>query len=52
MRTNIVVDDKLVIDTLRGMAILKTKCITGYYELLHDDRDFDGFAQFLGLRVV
>ena len=46
---------------LRGMGItvrktidslIATRCIESGYHLLHDDRDFDPFAQHLGLRVV
>ncbi len=33
-------------------SIIATRCIEGWYELLHDDRDFDGYAKHLGLRVV
>ena len=40
----------------RGMTVRKTidtviatRCIVSGYELLHDDRDFDPFAKYLGL---
>jgi predicted nucleic acid-binding protein len=33
-------------------TIIATRCIEGQYELLHNDRDFDPFAKYLGLRVV
>ena len=33
-------------------SIIVTRCNEGRYELLHDDRDFDGYAKHLGLRVV
>jgi hypothetical protein len=33
-------------------TVIATRCIEGGYELLHNDRDFDPFARFLGLRVV
>lgn len=33
-------------------SIIATRCIAGQYELLHDDRDFDGYAKHLGLRVA
>lgn len=33
-------------------TVIATRCIEGGFELLHDDRDFDAFAQHLGLRVV
>ena len=33
-------------------TVIATRCIESGYELLHDDRDFDGFAKHLGLRVV
>lgn len=33
-------------------TLIATRCIEGGYLLLHDDRDFDPFAQHLGLRVV
>ena len=33
-------------------AIIATWCIHSGYELLHNDRDFDGFAHHLGLRIV
>ncbi|MEZ5355768.1 MAG: PIN domain nuclease [Bryobacteraceae bacterium] len=31
---------------------IATRCIEGGYQLLHSDRDFDAFAQHLGLRVI
>lgn len=46
--------------TLRGLGItvrktidtvIATYCIENDVMLLHDDRDFDGFEQYLGLRV-
>ena len=43
----------------RGMTVHKTidtviatRCIVSGYELLHDDRDFDPFAKYLGLRLA
>ena len=33
-------------------AIIATRCIESRYELLHSDRDFDAFAEHLGLRVA
>jgi predicted nucleic acid-binding protein len=33
-------------------TIIATRCIESGFELLHSDRDFDGFAKHLGLRVV
>jgi predicted nucleic acid-binding protein len=33
-------------------TLIATKCIESGYVLLHDDRDFDPFAQHLGLRVL
>jgi predicted nucleic acid-binding protein len=33
-------------------TVIATRCIEGGYELLHSDRDFDPFAQYLGLRVA
>ena len=33
-------------------TIIATRCIESGYVLLHSDRDFDAFAQHLGLRVV
>jgi predicted nucleic acid-binding protein len=33
-------------------TIIATRCIEDGYTLLHSDRDFDPFAQHLGLRVV
>lgn len=33
-------------------TIIATRCIESGYELLHNDRDFDAFAEHLGLRVV
>ena len=40
--------------TIRGTvdAIIATRCISEDCPLLHSDRDFDGFEQHLGLRVV
>ncbi|MBV8841925.1 MAG: PIN domain nuclease [Bryobacterales bacterium] len=32
-------------------TIIATQCIHMGYELLHDDRDFDPFVKYLGLRV-
>jgi len=33
-------------------TIIATRCIVSGYSLLHSDRDFDAFAEHLGLRVV
>ena len=33
-------------------TVIATRCIESGYDLLHDDRDFDPFAEHLGLRVV
>ena len=33
-------------------TVIATRCIESGYGLLHNDRDFDPFAQHLGLRVV
>ncbi len=33
-------------------TIIATQCIASRYDLLHNDRDFDAFADHLGLRVV
>jgi len=33
-------------------TIIATRCIESGYELLYSDRDFDPFAQYLGLRVA
>ena len=33
-------------------TVIATRCIESGYELLHNDRDFDPFATYLGLRVV
>jgi predicted nucleic acid-binding protein len=33
-------------------AVIATRCIEDGYELLHADRDFDPFANHLGLRTV
>ena len=33
-------------------TVIATRCIEGGYELLHSDRDFDPFAEHLGLRVT
>jgi predicted nucleic acid-binding protein len=33
-------------------TLIATRCIESGYDLLHNDRDFDPFAQHLGLRVV
>ena len=33
-------------------TIIATRCIESQYELLHSDRDFDPFAERLGLRVL
>lgn len=33
-------------------TIIATRCITSDFQLLHNDRDFDPFEQYLGLRVV
>jgi predicted nucleic acid-binding protein len=33
-------------------TVIATRCIESGYELLHSDRDFDAFAEHLGLRVV
>ncbi len=32
-------------------TIIATRCIEGGHELLYDDRDFDPFVQYLGLRT-
>jgi hypothetical protein len=33
-------------------TVIATRCIESGYDLLHNDRDFDPFAQHFGLRVV
>ena len=33
-------------------TVIATRCIVGGYELLHNDRDFDAFEKYLGLRCV
>ena len=33
-------------------TLIATRCIEGGFTLLHDDRDFDAFADHLSLRVV
>jgi predicted nucleic acid-binding protein len=33
-------------------TVIATRCIESGYELLHCDRDFDPFVEYLGLRVV
>jgi predicted nucleic acid-binding protein len=33
-------------------TVIATRCIEDGYELLHADRDFDPFANHLGLRAV
>ena len=33
-------------------TVIATRCIESGYELLHSDREFDAFAEHLGLRVV
>jgi predicted nucleic acid-binding protein len=33
-------------------SVIATRCIEDGYDLLHNDRDFDLFAEHLGLRVV
>jgi predicted nucleic acid-binding protein len=33
-------------------TVIATRCIAGGYQLLHSDRDFDAFAQHLGLSVA
>ncbi len=33
-------------------TVIATRCIESGYRLLHSDRDFDPFAEYLGLRVV
>jgi predicted nucleic acid-binding protein len=38
---------RATIDTL-----IATRCIVDGHQLLHDDRDFDAFAKYLGLRTV
>ena len=48
MRTNIVIDDKLMKEALRATG-LKTKR-AAVELLLYSDRDFDPFVKHLGLR--
>lgn len=40
--------------TVRGTVdvIIATRCLTDGFSLLHSDRDFDAFQQYLSLRVV
>lgn len=56
MRTNIEIDDRLRARgvTVRGTVDVRTatRCLADGLRLLHADRDFDGFAEHLGLRVV
>jgi predicted nucleic acid-binding protein len=33
-------------------TVIATRSISNNYELLHDDRDLDPFAEHLGLRVI
>lgn len=33
-------------------SIIATRCINSGYDLLHNDRDFDAYENYLGLRVV
>ncbi|MGA2270536.1 MAG: PIN domain nuclease [Bryobacteraceae bacterium] len=33
-------------------TVIATRCIESGYQLLHNDRDFEPFAEHLGLRVV
>jgi predicted nucleic acid-binding protein len=33
-------------------TMIATRCIESGFDLLHSDRDFDAFAEYLGLRVV
>lgn len=33
-------------------TVIATRCIESGYDLLHNDRDFDPFVTYLGLRVV
>jgi predicted nucleic acid-binding protein len=33
-------------------TVIATRCIESGYGLLHNDRDFDPFAQYLGLQIV
>jgi predicted nucleic acid-binding protein len=33
-------------------SVIATRCIEDGYDLLHNDRDFDPFAEHLGLRAV
>jgi hypothetical protein len=33
-------------------TVIATRCIESGYDLLHNDRDFDPFAEHLGLSVV
>lgn len=33
-------------------CVIATRCISDGHELLHDDRDFDAFEKYLGLRVA
>jgi predicted nucleic acid-binding protein len=33
-------------------TVIATRCIESGYDLLHNDRDFEPFAEHLGLRVV
>jgi predicted nucleic acid-binding protein len=33
-------------------TVIATRCIESGYDLLHSDKDFDPFAEHLGLRVV
>ena len=44
---NLGVTIRKTIDTL-----IATRCIMSGYDLLHNDRDFDPFTKYLGLRVV
>ena len=33
-------------------TVIATRCIESGYDLLHDDRDFEPFCMYLGLRMV
>jgi predicted nucleic acid-binding protein len=35
-----------------AVGLIATFCLLGGHDLLHDDREFDGFEQVLGLQVI
>lgn len=57
MRTNIIIDDTLMADVLKATGVKSKReavelGLKALLMLLHSDKDFQLFQQFMGLQIV